>query len=1302
MRIKQARARRIWALLAAILLFATGSALAQEENLIVNPGATLAEGETVPSGWIPDMWDASMGASYLNAAAEGPDGSDCLHIRNNTANDARFWQAVAVEPMTLYVIRAKIRASGCGTDGVGANLSVSETFSYSEPVYETNGEWVQAELYGLTGDTQTQLIVMARLGGYSNVTTGEAWFDDIEMYRLDEIPENAEIQLFEPFTVSSGNTGDASVVLETNSYKTAILVAVLFALAATALCLYVAKMAAPETLTNARHERAFPVLLLIALAIRLAFSITVRGYGTDMSCFLSWSSRVAKVGPGAFYSPEYFCDYPPGYLYVLWVVGALRSLFGFGGDIPGAWLITKLPCVLADVFACAFVYKASKKSLGERCSLALACLYALNPAVILDSAVWGQTDGLLTLLVVLALWQAAKAKWLPAFLIYAAAVLAKPQALLFAPIGLFIAILTVVRSKTPAKEARRVLGSAGAAIAAFLLLVYPFARYQTSQWFPTAANWLQPFLWTVEKYAGTLGSYSFYTVNACNFWQLLGKNWVSLKGGFSEWAGWAAYALIFGYAFWMYAKAKNPKRVFLLGATAMALIFCFGLKMHERYMMPTILLLCMAYSVDRDIRIPIAAILISCVQFINAALVLEYTYLSDGPRWLATGTSLFCCAGTALLAWTSFDLCVREKCIGVTRIYRPSAARMNQQERQARKAAGSGLFEVPDAKIRLSRGERLVMLAVTALYSVFTLVNLGATTAPQTSWVANATGSSVTFDIGETRSFQMTYYGGICDSAFTVEFSTDAETYTSPEYALYNQGEIFRWLWYRPMVYDNGGKMVQKDEGPYYLQTARYIRITALQPGLTLSEVAFLSSEGEPIPVVALYGNDAGPGSDPMSLIDEQEIVPDRPSYYNGSYFDEIYHVRTAYEHIHGLETYEWTHPPLGKLMIALGIQLFGMTPFGWRFAGAVSGILMLPLMYLLTRQLTKNKFAAFFAMALMALDCMHFTQSRIGTIDCFAVLFILCMYLCMFRYVKMSFYHDKLSSTLVPLALCGVSFALGCATKWICIYAGVGLAILFFYTLSRRYFEYRFAKAGMRAFAPEEKRVAQRAESTFVKNTVATLCVCVAFFIAVPALVYYFSYYWQLAPQGNFTLQGVIDTQIRMFKYHSGLADDNHYFRSPWYEWPLIVKPMWYYSGTIYQKQNVISSISCMGNPAVWWGGLAGLLYVLARIPATWRKDRRNAMLAVGFFSQFAPWMLVARSTFIYHYFASVPFIILCAAVLIDDLFTQNEKLGRKVGLIWMGAALVLCAGFYPLMSGTPFPLEWARFLRWFRWYNY
>ena len=107
-----------------------------------------------------------------------------------------------------------------------------------------------------------------------------------------------------------------------------------------------------------------------------------------------------------------------------------------------------------------------------------------------------------------------------------------------------------------------------------------------------------------------------------------------------------------------------------------------------------------------------------------------------------------------------------------------------------------------------------------------------------------------------------------------------------------------------------------------------------------LMEAAFQKQDGELAKVKTA-----------SALFDEQTLVPDSYSFKNSTYFDEIYHARTAYEFIKGREVYEWTHPPLGKSIIALGIRIFGMNPFGWRFMGTLFGVLMLPLMYIFAKK---------------------------------------------------------------------------------------------------------------------------------------------------------------------------------------------------------------------------------------------------------------------------------------------------------------------------------------------------------------
>ena len=94
--------------------------------------------------------------------------------------------------------------------------------------------------------------------------------------------------------------------------------------------------------------------------------------------------------------------------------------------------------------------------------------------------------------------------------------------------------------------------------------------------------------------------------------------------------------------------------------------------------------------------------------------------------------------------------------------------------------------------------------------------------------------------------------------------------------------------------------------------------------------------------------------ADPRRLFDEQAL--DMPlTQESGAYFDEMYFVRTAWEHIHFKEPYEWTHPPLAKLIIAAGILLFGMIPFGWRIFGVIAATAMIPLVFILAKRIFRS-----------------------------------------------------------------------------------------------------------------------------------------------------------------------------------------------------------------------------------------------------------------------------------------------------------------------------------------------------------
>ena len=458
-----------------------------------------------------------------------------------------------------------------------------------------------------------------------------------------------------------------------------------------------------------------------------------------------------------------------------------------------------------------------------------------------------------------------------------------------------------------------------------------------------------------------------------------------------------------------------------------------------------------------------------------------------------------------------------------------------------------------------------------------------------------------------------------------------------------------------------------------------HITLSVTSDSVWFNEIAMLDADRN---VIAVHAE-----GEAQALFDEADTVPENRTYMYGMYFDELYHARTAYEHLHGIKPYENSHPPLGKIFIMLGIAVFGMNAFGWRVVGALFGIGMVPIMYAFAKRLFKKSEYALLAAGLFAFDFMHYTQTRIATIDVYGVFFIILMYYYMYQYYCMNFYSDGLKKTLKPLFLAGLFFGLGAASKWIDIYAGVGLAVLLFMSLIRRYKEYM-------ALRNSEDEAVRAAVAPFWKNTIKTLLWCCVFYIAIPVAIYLASYIPYVLSESHYDLEGIWGVQKFMLSYHGGLKA-THPYQSPWWQWPLIIRPMWYYV-TYDVSEGYVGTISAMGNPAVWWTCLVVSVVIIGRlIRGRMKTDKIWMVLLIGLAAEYIPWVLVPRCTFIYHYFASVPFIIL---ISVRALMQKEQLDGRYkcVKWIWLGAAVALFALFYPVITGVVCSRGYIKMLEW------
>ena len=581
---------------------------------------------------------------------------------------------------------------------------------------------------------------------------------------------------------------------------------------------------------------------------------------------------------------------------------------------------------------------------------------------------------------------------------------------------------------------------------------------------------------------------------------------------------------------------------------------------------------------------------------------------------------------------------------------------------------------------KMEKRDALPLLIIIIVFTFLGFFMLGDTDAPQTFHQFTADRNSVTLTLPKTTTVdKVMAYTGLNTGSYNLWYSMDGvdwEQVVIPagddgkaKYPLeQTHADLFKWREFQIPA-------------PFI---ANYIFIGAIKTPIELGELAIYDQWGALVKPAGVH-----------ALFDEQATIPEEgPTYLNGMYFDEIYHGRAAMETLRSIYPYETVHPPLGKTLIAVGVSFFGMTPFGWRFVGTLFGIAMLAVLYVLLKNMFGKTMVATCGTLLFGFEFMRFVQTRIATVDTYPVFFIIVSFLFMYRFLTTT--ADKPTrETLQPLGFSGLFFGIGVATKWIVIYAGLGLLALYIIKLVTDYFYY---------YKPENRR-------GYTVRVIKTLLFTALTFIIVPVIIYILSYipygqakgmqnyyvnyvpfgkgvemqdYFSTFKNGGFVrherekstglhmllnldyYKMVIDVQLRTFKYHSALVAD-HPYSSWWYQWVVNQRPILYYLR--YMEDGKRSAFAAFGNPVVWWGGIVAIIVVFirsisfkfkhkwynSRLRITGLLDARALIILIGFFAQLVPWMFVSRIVFAYHYFPSTVFLVLALAYMFDTIYDRT-----------------------------------------------
>jgi dolichyl-phosphate-mannose-protein mannosyltransferase len=978
----------------------------------------------------------------------------------------------------------------------------------------------------------------------------------------------------------------------------------------------------------------FSCLTLVALLVRLPL-FSAAPFPTDLGNFKAWALRIAETGPLFFYNSSYFCDYPPFSLYILWFLGGLVKLFKLSANEALFNMIIKIPAFFCDIGAAWLMAQLLRKK-NPLLGLMLAGLYLLTPAVIYNSAYWGQMDSYYTFLVLGAFYLLVvkrRPEWAAALV--TASFLTKAQTIAFIPLFIMYLWLNF--------EQKRCWRTIGAALLAFVLIILPF-------------NLQQPVGWIFDLYRKQAGLYPYATLNAANFWGLLNGNnqadslWV-LPGLSYAAVGYFLFAVLTvwcGYYYW-----RRRTRGGLLVALAMNTLafFMFFPRMHERYLFPVFALLALVFAFYKDRRLFYIWMLLGIGNLLNLnAVVLKFQNLLTEEVFQRIiyiisiiNTMMF------IVTWGIFQLRLSRK----KRRYQAAIGQYCDLLRQ------TYLDQINRKPFCLNRRDYLTVTLLILVYSVLIFVRLG-------SWATPATGVDL---ITPQNEVEIVFARPV--NLKTVSWY-DAEGDGKLQIAGYTAG-----VWQNLALLGCDSYYVLKRQ-PLVAHNVERIKITPRPTAGHLKEIAFLDAFDRVIPIQTVIVPNVKRQSAPTRhrLFDEQAKMAQVPSCLNSTYFDEIYHGRTAFEFVTRSAVYETTHPPLGKDILAIGVALFGMNPFGLRVMHALLGVGLIVALFFLGRQISATRFGAYATMMLGFFDFMPFVQSRYSSIDSTSVCLITLMLIFTFKYLRRQLQGALASETRWIIAAIVFFFALAASVKWTALYGFVGVVCCVIIV----------------------NPAATRRDMWF-RDFGGTVLRWVVLFVLIAPLVYYLTYIPYLRCQGvkqffsKTAVTLVLRNQKDMYNYHSKLTT-GHPFASNWWSWPFNFKPLWLYTGS-HLRTGYRASIVTMGNPVIWLASLLALLLLLYRL----RVDRKFTLLHLAltlFFALYLPWVLVRRATFIYHFFPATPLYYIMLATVLEPLWKMGRP-GRKILYVLATLVLIVWLYYYPALSGLESSEKYLRALRLF-----
>ena len=1108
-----------------------------------------------------------------------------------------------------------------------------------------------------------------------------------------------------------------------------------------------------------RANIAIAVIIVSGVLLRLVVT-RAQGFPSDVGTFMAWAEKLAAVGPGRFYEPGYFSDYPPGFLYVLWLLGAL-----FDGDLLR--FAVKAISIPADVGIVLLVVPLVRRYAGNGAAILAAGIWMLQPAPIFAGPYWGQVDAVGTVPFLAALLAAGARRWGIAGLLAGLATMTKPQ------FGLVLGVVLVAGSVELIRERdwRPFARTAGAALATMLLLAFPFGMT------PGA------FVGLVRSASETYPYSSLYAFNgwsiALDFWKD-DAGWV-VPGGILLVAGLLAAVVPLWWR-------RDTAALLAVGTATVMAFYFLPTRAHERYLFPALALLLPLAVTRRRLLVPY--LVLAAAFFVTLYFAFTRYPQNDlqAPVWLdatvfgRTGQiaiALVLIATSALICWRL----VRGEArlvptlaldAGLVATLAPAPARWTlpagfgiggpAMRRDILIALAVALAVLGTRGFRLDWPRDMYFDEVYHARTAFELLAqrdpyewthphlakeimalgilafgddrvIGTEAAPANVSAFNVTNDGTrifgladgTIDVRGRDAQELRLIGhvssiprwvgidqdhvyvvadrdiadlsltrqhpdvsrplasavtsaGFIGGRLVVGSATTTSVYTSIDasativdtgaigFAAKNDGSEAYLLdatgavhvletagWTETKSYPSVAKerAIAFAQGPNAIVLAR-----ADEPAL--DSIDTNDGHRDTVPLAnARTGTFAGP-------VSAMAVVPRTDFLY------AIADGRVVVIDVHGLSPFaaiatsatQLGVDGIGDTIVALGpsgsadrIET-GRLALAWRLPGVVAAALLAFVLVLLARRLFASRVVPVLVGIAVLADGSMFAQARIGMNDIYVALFIVAGW-----YFIVAAHRPRLSAR-TDLLISGVLLGLGAASKWAAFYTLAGVLV---------------ASLAVTAYAYANARPGQGGPLDLLAGKGKNAAFLFLSFAVIPVGVYLASYvHWFGGPTAPYGWD-LVELTKQMYWYHSGLTSP-HPAASPWWSWPLILKPVYWYFGQSDNANNAY--IYDAGNIALFWGALAATVWcVIAAIRA---RSVALGFVVFAMLVQYVAWIPISRVLFFYHFFTALPFYLLLLSVWLGYLWETGRK-GFVISYLAVAGAVFVY--FYPFVSGQPVP---------------